>query len=85
MRTFNIHPFAAAIICSTLLMGVMGVFIVFPIACIHWLWNAVAVHVSATLPPIAVWQASLLYVAGALLLYISGIIQIEFKAESIDR
>lgn len=84
MRTFNVHPFAAAIVCSTLIMGAVGIFVLFPIICINWLWNAVALHVSSTVPPIGIWQASLLYIAGALLLYISGIVQIEFKAESID-
>jgi hypothetical protein len=83
MRTFFIHPLVAAIIFSVLLMGALGAFVLLPIFCINWLWNAV-VSGWTLLPVIAPWQACLLYVAFACLIYIFGLVRIEFKTENLD-
>lgn len=79
MKGMNINPFAAAIILAALAMGLIGVFVVLPIACIEWTWNSVASTVAA-IPAINAWQAALLYVACALMLHISGILRIEIRA-----
>lgn len=83
MRTFHLHPIAAAIIFSILIMGVLGTFVLMPIICINWVWNTVvAGHTS--LPDITIWQAGLLYLASACIVYLSGLIRIEIKTEMPD-
>lgn len=83
MRTFYMPPFAAAVICSILVMGAIGFFVVCPVALINWTWNAfIAQH--TVLPQIHCWQACLLYAASACIIYLSGIVQIEFKTEIPD-
>ncbi len=83
MRTFFIHPFIAAIVFSMLLVGAIGAFALIPIVCINWTWNVIVASHSA-LPMIGLWQAGLLYLASACILYLLGIVQIEFKAEMRD-
>ena len=83
MRTDFIHPLAFAIIFSVLLMGVLGAFIIVPIVCINWTWNSLIAHFIA-LPQIGLPQAGLLYLAGACILYLFGLIDIEFKTETAD-
>ena len=83
MRTFYIHPLFAAIIFSVLVMGALGAFIVFPIVCINWIWNVVVVNWTA-LPTICLWQSGLLYLAVACVVYLTGLVRIEFKAETVD-
>jgi hypothetical protein len=83
MQSFHINSFSAAVILATLFMGVLGAFVIVPIGCIQWTWNALAPQLFA-LPMIDAWQAVLLYVAGACLLYIFGLVQIEIKSEPFD-
>lgn len=83
MRTFHVHPLAAAIIFSVLLMGALGAFVLLPIICINWVWNEFLAGHTA-LPPIGLWQAGLLYVACACLFYILGLVRVEFRAETLD-
>ena len=81
MRSFRVNSFEAAIIVSTLIMGMLGAFVLIPVACIQWTWNSVAAHLFS-LPLINAWQAILLYIAAACLLYISGLVQIRFESDS---
>ncbi len=83
MRTFFIHPFLAALIFSVLVIGALGAFILVPILCIHWIWNVVVVGWTP-LPSIGLWQSCLLYSACACLVYLCGLVRIEFKAETLD-
>jgi hypothetical protein len=83
MQSFHVNSFGAAVILSTLLMGALGAFVLIPIACIQWTWNALAPYLFA-LPIINIWQAILLYLAGAALLFLSGLIQVEIKSETLD-
>lgn len=84
MRSFHLNSFSAAIILSTLIMGVFGAFVLIPVACIQWMWNAIAPQLFA-LPNISPWQASLLYLASACLVYLSGLVQVEIKSETLER
>jgi hypothetical protein len=83
MQSFHVNSFGAAVILSTLLMGALGAFVLVPIACIQWTWNALAPSLFQ-LPIINVWQAILLYLAGASVLFLSGLVQIEIKSETLD-
>lgn len=83
MRTFQMPPFAAAIIFSVLVMGAIGLFIVVPIVGIFLSWNLLIAH-NLALPHIQLWQAGLLYIAMACIAYLSGWVQIEVKAELPD-
>jgi hypothetical protein len=76
VKTFHFSPFGAAAIFTILAMGLIGVLIVLPVACIQWSWNQF-VPVHSILPPINVWQAVLLYLALATTLFLSGIVQVE--------
>lgn len=80
---FQMPPVAAAIIFTILGMGVLGMFVLLPIACIQWTWNSVMTSFRF-LPLINAWQASLLYLAMAAALYVSGLVRIEFEAENAD-
>lgn len=73
----------AAIIFTILAMGVVGMFVVLPIACIQLTWNSV-MNSFPVLPLINAWQATLLYLAMATALYLSGLVRIEFEAEKLD-
>lgn len=79
----QIPSLGTAVIFTVLCMGAIGCFVVLPIACIQWSWNAVVTSFPV-LPQINVWQASLLYLAVATLLYLSGLVRIEFNAEKLD-
>lgn len=83
MRSFRVNSFGAAVILSTLLMGVLGAFVLIPVACIQWTWNSLAAHMFA-LPLISAWQAILLYIAGGCLLYLSGLVHLEIKSETLE-
>ena len=80
---FQLPAIVAAIIFTILGMGALGGLVVLPIACIQWTWNSVmnSVHL---LPLINAWQATLLYLAMATMLYLSGLVRIEFEAEKLD-
>jgi len=75
---YEFHPITAALLLTVLIIGLTGVFVVLPIAFIQWLWNGTVPHFSA-LPQIAPWQAGLLYLAMAALLYLSGLVRIEIQ------
>jgi hypothetical protein len=77
------NPLAAAIFLSALAMGILGLFVVFPIVFIGWSWNTVVTHFTV-LPHIRIWQASLLYAAVACVSYLMGWVQIDFKTETVD-
>jgi len=83
MKIYQVPPLAAAIILAVLTMGLVGMFVVLPIACIQWTWNFVVAGISI-LPQINIWQASLLYLAGAAVLYLLGILQIDVEAKPVD-
>jgi hypothetical protein len=83
MGPFYISPIGAAVIFAILAMGILGMFVLLPIACIQITWNSFITQIPV-LPPINAWQATLLYLAGATLLYLSGIVQIEIETERID-
>jgi hypothetical protein len=82
MHRLHVSSFGLAIILSTLLMGVLGAFVLIPIAFIQWGWNTIAATI-IPLPAINVWQAILLYLAFGNLLFLSGL-RIEVKAEKQD-
>ena len=67
----------------SLVQGILGAFVVLPIVCINWTWNSVLSQYTL-LPPIAWWQAGLLYLVVAVAIYVSGFIRIEIKAETLD-
>lgn len=77
---FQIPTYSAAIFLTGISMGFLGLCVLLPIACIQWTWNCV-MSTCRLLPLINAWQASLLYVASATLLFLSGIVKIEFEPE----
>jgi hypothetical protein len=79
MRSFHVNSFGAAVLLSVLLMGVLGAFVLVPVAFIQWTWNALAPAYFA-LPSINAWQAILLYMAGGCIVYLSGWVRVEFKS-----
>lgn len=83
MQKFDLDPLTAAILCAALVQGGIGALVVLPIVCINWTWNSVLSQY-ILVPPIAWWQATLLYLAVAAAIYVSGFIRIEIKAETID-
>ena len=83
MQSFHVNPFGAAILLSTLFMGLLGVLVIAPIACIEFTWNFFATHVY-TMPVINPWQAILIYLAVACIVYLFGWIQIEIKTGTVE-
>jgi hypothetical protein len=78
---FQFPTYSMAIFFTGLSMGILGLCVLVPIACIQCTWNLVMSSCGGGLPLINVWQATLLYVAAATLLFLSGILQIEFEPE----
>ena len=83
MKIYQVPPFTAAIFLSALCMGMVGLFVVLPIACIQWTWNYFVAGFSV-LPGINLWQASLLYLACAIVIYLSGIVRIDVEAHKAE-
>jgi hypothetical protein len=83
MHSFHVNSFGAAILLSTLFMGVLGALVIAPIACIELIWNFFATHFSA-MPIINPWQAMLLYMAMACIVYLMGWVQIEIKTGTVE-
>lgn len=79
----QVPTLGAAVVFTLLGMGVLGLFVVLPVACIQWTWNSVMTS-CGVLPVINVWQAVLLYLALATFVYLTGIVRIEFEAENLD-
>lgn len=83
MHSFHVNSFGAAVLLSALFMGLFGVLVIAPIACIEFSWNFLATHIW-TLPIINPWQALLLYLAMACIIYILGWVQIEIKTGTAE-
>lgn len=64
-------------------MGALGAFVVAPIACIEFTWNFAAHHLSY-IPAIDPWQALLVYLAFASIVYMLGWVRIEIKTGSLE-
>jgi hypothetical protein len=79
LYSFQINSFGAAILLSALFMGVLGVFVIAPVACIEFSWNFAAKHFGY-MPSINPWQAILVYLAFATVVYLLGWFRIEIKA-----
>jgi hypothetical protein len=80
---FQVPALAAAMIITVLCMGGLGMFVLLPIACIQWTWNS-ATDTFRVLPLINVWQATLLYLAAATMLYLSGFVRIKFETKNLE-
>ena len=83
MYSFQINSFGAAILFSTLLMGVLGVFVIAPTAAIEFAWNSIAKYLFYV-PFINPWQALLVYMAFASAAYLLGWVRIEIKSGSLE-
>jgi hypothetical protein len=77
---FQIPAYSAAIFMTGISMGLLGLCVLLPIACIQWTWNIV-MSTYGFLPLINAWQAALLYAAAATLLFLSGIVSIELEPD----
>lgn len=77
----QIPTIGTAIFMAVLVMGLLGMFVLVPIFGIQYTWNT-AIHQLAAAPQINTWQATLLYLAGATIMYLTGIVQIEIDTES---
>ena len=78
MRSFDINPIIAILLITLVITGIFGLFVVIPIAVLEGGWNTVFQN-SSLLPEINLWQATLLYVALALVLYIFGLVKIKIE------
>lgn len=83
MRSFEFAPLVLIILLTIVLMVAFGLFVFVPIGFIEWSWNLLA-RSSQLLPTISAWQAFLLYLAFGLMLYILGLVKIEFRVEKLD-
>ncbi len=83
MRAFKLDPLSAIVLVSLLLTGGLLLFVGLPVLGISWVWNSLLVGL-LDMPTIALWQAGLLYAALACIIYLSGIVHIEFKAGTSD-
>lgn len=83
MKFYPINPFFAAVMMSVLCMGMLGLFVVVPVACIQLTWNFFAGPL-AHVPQISVLQACLLYLAFGTALYLLGFIQIDIEAKELE-
>ncbi len=83
MHSFHVNSFGAAVVLSTLFMGVLGILVIAPIACIEYTWNYLASHVWS-IPIINPWQAMLMYLAVACIVYLLGWVQIEIRTGTAD-
>ncbi len=81
MKIYHVNTLGAAIILSLLLMGGLGLFVLVPIVFIQWLWNVTIANLTL-LPQINLWQSSLLYLSGATIIYLSGLVRIDFETVS---
>lgn len=63
---------------TVLAMGLIGLGCLLPIYCIQWAWNLCAAHTSF-MPSIGGWQALMLYLAGAALIYLTGLVEIKIE------
>ncbi|MBX9692684.1 MAG: hypothetical protein K2Z81_09895 [Cyanobacteria bacterium] len=83
MQSFEFGPVAATVILTVVIFGAFGLVVLFPVVLLQWGWN-VAIAPWAALPLIELWQAALLYVAAALMIYLAGLVKIEIKLERFE-
>ncbi|MBY0550091.1 MAG: hypothetical protein K2W95_22640 [Candidatus Obscuribacterales bacterium] len=76
--SFPVEKFGSAIMFTVLAMGLIGLGAVIPVWFIQWFWNLVALK-TELMPAIEIWQALMLYLAGATILYLSGWIEIKVE------
>jgi len=66
-------------------LGLLSIAVVLPTLAIQSLWNLFAsFNFASFVPVINFWQAILLYFACLLMIYISGLVKIEFKIKRFD-
>ena len=66
-------------------LGLLSLIVVLPTLAIQSLWNLFAsFNFASFVPAINFWQAILLYFACLLMIYISGLVKIEFKIKRLD-
>jgi hypothetical protein len=66
-------------------LGLLSVIVVLPTLAIQSLWNLFAsFNFASFVPAINFWQAILLYLSCLLMIYISGLVKIEFKIKRFD-
>ncbi|MCW5821826.1 MAG: hypothetical protein KIT34_03430 [Cyanobacteria bacterium TGS_CYA1] len=66
-------------------LGLLSLVVVLPTLAIQSLWNFLAsFNFASFVPAINFWQAILLYLACLLMIYISGLVKIEFKIKRFD-
>ncbi len=83
MKVYQVHPLTAAIFLCLLSLGVFAFFVALPIAFIQWTWNSFVIAMSS-LPEINIWQATLLYLAGATIMYLLGFVRIDLEPTSLE-
>lgn len=66
-------------------LGLLSLMVILPTLAIQSLWNLFAsFNFASFVPAINFWQAILLYLACLLMIYISGLVKIEFKIKRFD-
>lgn len=78
MQSFDSNPIIAILLITMVITGFFGLFVIIPIAALEWGWNAFF-QSNNLLPAINSWQAALLYIAIALVLYILGLVRIKIE------
>jgi len=76
VKVFQVPPAAAVIFFCLFCLALFSVFVALPVACIQWAWNHCF---DAGVPDISLWQAGLLYLAGATIVHLLGWVRIEFE------
>lgn len=79
--SFSVDAIGAAANLTVLTMGAIGLLVLIPIFCILWTWNTVAALLPRLMPEINSWQAILLYLAFAAMIYLSGLISIHIETD----
>ena len=83
MRSFEFAPVVMILLLTMIFMAAVGLLVLVPIALLEWGWNLFA-EASRLVPAIGQWQAFLLYLAFALVLYILGLVKIEVRIKKSD-
>lgn len=76
--SFPVEKIGSAAMFTVLAMGLIGLGAVLPVCGIQWLWNLVALN-TELMPAIEIWQALMLYLAGATILYLSGFVEVKVE------
>lgn len=80
MKIYHINTLGAALVFSLLCLLMVFLFVMLPVLVIQWLWN-LAIAGYTPLPQISWWQAGLLYLAGAIILHLFGLVRISFETQ----